>query len=396
MSKRKYVCFDCGKTFILDYNEILSVKKDINKDEITEEFIENLDKENGMNIKKNICYECLEEIYNKKNSENTENENDFDSIYNNLVKELKILLDSDPQLTKLIEENQNNLNNNQNEKENLINIENSINEKLEKEKISLEEKLKSLEKEISTEEQKHTNYLSQLSYLSQTEKNYWEKFHEIENYIYTIEKEKNYIKNIANIYEKEIKNFSNSNIISDLFQISFSDKYGTINGCRLVEVRENNYDEINAAFGYIILLTKILSIKFNFESENFDIEVQGNYSKIYDKKNKVFYDVSISNLSRTLNNFNESLEFFLKYFYEFDVFLREKKIVVEGEFKYKIEGDKINDKSIKYEPNKWDEWCQCVKWLLTILKYYVTLVLDAENKCYKDILVKANVIYPQK
>ena len=390
MSKRKYVCFDCGKTFILDYNEILSVKKDINKDEITEEFIENLDKENGMNIKKNICYECLEEICNKKNSENNENEKDFDSIYNDLVKELKILLDSDPQITKLIEENKNNKN------ENLINIENSINEKLKNEKISLETKLKSIENEISEEEKKYQNYLSQLSYLSQTEKNYWEKFHEIENYIYTIEKEKNYIKNIANIYEKEIKNFSNSNIISDLFQISFSDKYGTINGCRLVEVRENNYDEINAAFGYIILLTKILSIKFNFESENFDIEVQGNYSKIYDKKNKVFYDVSISNLSRTLNNFNESLEFFLKYFYEFDAFLREKKIVVEGEFKYKIEGDKINDKSIKYEPNKWDEWCQCVKWLLTILKYYVTLVLDAENKCYKDILVKANVIYPQK
>ena len=390
MSKRKYVCFDCGKTFILDYSEILSVKKDINKDEITEEFIENLDKENGMNIKKNICYECLEEICNKKNSENNENEKDFDSIYNDLVKELKILLDSDPQITKLIEENKNN------ENENLINIENSINEKLKNEKISLETKLKSIENEISEEEKKYQNYLSQLSYLSQTEKNYWEKFHEIENYIYTIEKEKNYIKNIANIYEKEIKNFSNSNIISDLFQISFSDKYGTINGCRLVDLRENNYDEINAAFGYIILLTKILSIKFNFESENFDIEVQGNYSKIYDKKNKVFYDVSISNLSRTLNNFNESLEFFLKYFYEFDVFLREKKIVVESEFKYKIENDKINDKSIKYEQNKYDEWCQCVKYLLTILKYYVTLVLDAENKCYKDILVKANVIYPQK
>jgi hypothetical protein len=390
MSKRKYVCFDCGKTFILDYNEILSVKKDINKDEITEEFIENLDKENGMNIKKNICYECLEEICNKKNSENNENEKDFDSIYNDLVKELKILLDSDPQITKLIEENKNN------ENENLNNIENSINEKLKNEKISLETKLKSIENEISEEEKKYQNYLSQLSYLSQTEKNYWEKFHEIENYIYTIEKEKNYIKNIANIYEKEIKNFSNSNIISDLFQISFSDKYGTINGCRLVDLRENNYDEINAAFGYIILLTKILSIKFNFQSENFDIEVQGNYSKIYDKKNRIYYDVSISNLSRTLNNFNESLEFFLKYFYEFDVFLREKKIVVESEFKYKIENDKINDKSIKYEQNKYDEWCQCVKYLLTILKYYVTLVLDAENKCYKDILVKANVIYPQK
>jgi hypothetical protein len=76
--------------------------------------------------------------------------------------------------------------------------------------------------------------------------------------------------------------------------------------------------------------------------------------------------------------------------------LREKKIVVDGEFKYKIEGDKINDKSIKYEQNKWDEWCQCVKWLLTILKYYVTLVLEAENKSYKNILVKANIIYPQK
>lgn len=392
MSKRTYVCFDCGKKFVLDYTEILSLKKEINIENLTEEYFENIDKENGMNIKKNICYECLEEIYNKKNAENTENEKDLDVIYNDLVKSLKTLLDSDKQLTEIIDEYKRNNNN----EENLTNIENSLNEKLQKEKETLETKLKSIESEITDEQNKYNHYLSQLSYLSQTEKNYWLKFHEIENYIYTIEKEKNYIKNIANIYEKEIKNFSNSNIISDLFQISFSDKYGTINGCRLVDLKENNYDEINAAFGYIILLTKILSIKFNFQSENFDIEVQGNYSKIYDKKNKNYYDVSISNLSRTLNNFNESLEYYLKYFFEFDCFLREKKIVVDGEFKYKIEGDKINDKSIKYEQNKYDEWCQCVKWLLTILKYYVTLVLEAENKKYKDILVKANIIYPQK
>ena len=391
MSKRTYVCFDCGKNFILDYTDILSLKKEINTENLTEEYFENIDKENGMNIKKNICFECLEEINNKKNAENTENEKDLDLIYNDLVKSLKTLLDSDKQLNETIEQYKKN-----NNEENLTNIENSLNEKLRNEKETLETKLKSIEQEINDEQNKYNNYLNQLSYLSQTEKNYWLKFHKIENYIYSIEKEKNYIKNIANIYEKEIKNFSNSNIISDLFQISFSDKYGTINGCRLVEVKENNYDEINAAFGYIILLTKILSIKFNFESENFDIEVQGNYSKIFDKKNKNYYDVSISNLSRTLNNFNESLEYFLKYFYEFDCFLREKKIVVDGEFKYKIEGDKINDKSIKYEQNKWDEWCQCVKWLLTILKYYVTLVLEAENKSYKNILVKANIIYPQK
>ena len=391
MSKRTYVCFDCGKNFILDYTDILSLKKEINTENLTEEYFENIDKENGMNIKKNICFECLEEIYNKKNAENSENEKDLDLIYNDLVKSLKTLLDSDKQLNETIEQYKKN-----NNEENLTNIENSLNEKLRNEKETLETKLKSIEQEINDEQNKYNNYLNQLSYLSQKEKNYWLKFHKIENYIYSIEKEKNYIKNIANIYEKEIKNFSNSNIISDLFQISFSDKYGTINGCRLVEVKENNYDEINAAFGYIILLTKILSIKFNFESENFDIEVQGNYSKIFDKKNKNYYDVSISNLSRTLNNFNESLEYFLKYFYEFDCFLREKKIVVDGEFKYKIEGDKINDKSIKYEQNKWDEWCQCVKWLLTILKYYVTLVLEAENKSYKNILVKANIIYPQK
>lgn len=33
--------------------------------------------------------------------------------------------------------------------------------------------------------------------------------------------------------EIEIKTFSNNNIFHDLFNISFTEKYGTINGCRI-------------------------------------------------------------------------------------------------------------------------------------------------------------------
>lgn len=47
--------------------------------------------------------------------------------------------------------------------------------------------------------------------------------------------------------EKDIKFFSNNNIFNDLFNISFSEKYGMINGCRIgiISPIDNNVVKIN-------------------------------------------------------------------------------------------------------------------------------------------------------
>ncbi len=82
--------------------------------------------------------------------------------------------------------------------------------------------------------------LEDLKKINDEEYKYWDEFNNLERNIYIYEKEKSFNRNKISCYEKEIKNFSNSNILNDLFNISFSDKYGTINGSRMGALNGNN------------------------------------------------------------------------------------------------------------------------------------------------------------
>ena len=59
---------------------------------------------------------------------------------------------------------------------------------------------------------------------------------------------------------------------SELFQISFSEKFGTINGCKFCDPYiSNNYDSINGGWGYIIVIKKNYTqteIKYSLQVEN--------------------------------------------------------------------------------------------------------------------------------
>ena len=81
-------------------------------------------------------------------------------------------------------------------------------------------------------------------------------------------------------------------LFSELFQISFNDKFGIINGCKFCDPNiSNNSDSINGGWGYIVLLTKLLSIKYNFESKKYDLYPGGNFSKIIEKEGNNEYEL---------------------------------------------------------------------------------------------------------
>ncbi len=111
------------------------------------------------------------------------------------------------------------------------------------------------------------NKLSEeLKVLTDQEEKYWTDFNILERDIFLYNKEKCYSKNKISNFEKEIKSFA-SNVINDLFSISYSEKYGTINGSRMGMDSSNNIpcDEINAGCGYIVHLTSIIARKLNYE-----------------------------------------------------------------------------------------------------------------------------------
>ena len=186
---------------------------------------------------------------------------------------------------------------------------------------------------------------------------------------------------------KQTKN----NIFSGLFQISFNDKFGTINECKFCDPYiSSNYDGINAGWGYIVLLTKLLSVKYGFESAKYILIPEGNFSKIKNK-NGTLHEIRLSDINRTKDKFNNAMCAYLEYLKEFlDYLTKENKIdITKKNLCPNINGNLINDKSILIESkDNLENWYQAMKFVLTILKFLICQILSNENEFYKQIITK--------
>ena len=235
------------------------------KTEPEQDFLESLDKY-LLNIDINLseyktCLECYEE---KKIAAETESEK-LDREEEELKLEAqKIRKNDDPTpsirvLLPLVEKELNTISKGNSE---------TIDQEFQKNQQTfsqLEESVKEKEKELDL-------LFKELENVSKEENNFWEDYNNCEKNIYNTQKQKAFIENQTLILTKQIKSLSISNIFSDLFNINFSDKKGTINYCKMAYTTSNtSYDEMNAGWGYIVFLTKILANKFNFESTKWNL-----------------------------------------------------------------------------------------------------------------------------
>ena len=154
-------------------------------------------------------------------------------------------------------------------------------------------------------------------------------------------------------------------------------------------------DYINGGWGYIILLTKLLAIKYKFDSVKYDLVPLGNYSKITEKEKKMDYELILYD-AKLKEKFNTAMVAYLGFLEEFLNYLyKEGKIKVNSEdYCPKITGDKINNKSIKIESGKEkiEDWHQCMKFLLTILKFLILQVLISENEAFQENIENIDII----
>ena len=191
------------------------------------------------------------------------------------------------------------------------------------------------------------------------ETKFCDEFRDLEIKLYFAEMNKANYSELINNYKNKINRINVNNIFSELFQISCNEKYPSINGCKFCDpFISNNYESINGGWGYIILLTKLLSIKFMFDSSKYDLLPEGNFSKIINKSGIMEYELGISDMNRTIEKFNNSMSIYLEYLNEFLEFLiKEKKIEEKGTGELpKITGNKINNKSIVIEKEKIKLW----------------------------------------
>ena len=357
-----YRCIDCGKEFKFDFSDI-KLDTEVEDSEQFQKKINDYMKVLNFPSECNICIDCLNNIKNYRDSIiPSSKKKDFQNTSKKYIDELKEKFKKDEQDLKKLT--------NEEEQKELKNLE-DIKKKVEKN----ESDLNSLLKELEDLEKKETEFC--------------DEFRDLEINLYFVEKELSKSNDLNLDYENKIKNFNNNNIFLELFQISFNDKFGSINGCKFSDPYiSNNYDSINGGWGYIILLTKLLAVKYIFESCKYDLIPEGNFSKIKNKDTNEEYEIGISDINRTKDKFNRGMTAYLEYLNEFLNFLtKNSKIeIVNEDICPKINGNKINNKCIQLEKENLDNWYQCMKYLLTILKFLICQVLNNENQSYKAII----------
>ena len=390
MEQKKFQCEKCKAWFKFDYSTTLgmdlSVLSESQSDEKIKDYLQNV---NFSLDKVKYCMECLKSIIKEMEIDNSIITGDtsisnYDYYKDKFVEKHSFEpFFSSYLMTQLRNEMQ---------KYGELNSEEIL-----KEESELKEKLAKLTEEANKSEEAVDNLVKQLDLVNQDEHKFWTDFNNFEKNILLLEKEKNVVQNRNSLIEKQIKSLSTSNIFGDLFQISFSDKVGIINYCKMNSPSSQSYDEINAGWGYIAFLTKILACKFNFDSKKYRISDIGNYTKIEEISTKTTYYLSLSDNSRTLEEFNKGMRAFLAYFQEFVDYLKREKIISEQKmngFKFEIINDRINGKGIAYDSNKAEEWTQCIKYLLTFLKFLITQVLQQEDKAFSAIIEKTKIFNP--
>ena len=370
MSK-PYRCMDCGKEFFLDHSDIENIEECKTQEEFDQKLLE-YQKKFGDIFPINICGNCLKPLINLKDTYMNKTKDEINSIEETCKK----------YITKL--------------KEKFAKEEDELKKYTDEEEEKKKKELEEMKKTVDESENHLKELLKELEATEQKENNFCDEFRKLEMDIYDVEKELSKSNDIKLDYENKIKSFSNTNIFTELFQISFNGKYGIINGCSFCEPFSSiNWDSINGGWGYIILLTKLLSIKYKFDSTKYDLVPIGNFSKIIEKEKKVEYELILSDI-KLKEKFNISMSAYLDYLAEFmDYLFKEGKIKVNnGDICPKITGDKINNKSIKIESGKEkiEDWQQCMKFLLTILKFLILQVLISENEAFQENIENIDII----
>lgn len=336
--------------------------------------IKEIEEMTNFNLKKNICLNCLEHLVKER-----------ENVNSSIVNEITVLKNSLVSMTQDLESKEFDEVRNYKE-EDLITEEDNLNQQLEQLRVQETASQEELEK-----------LLNELSELHSEERNYWNVFNQLEEVSIKHDKQKEFTNNKYKSYESEIKQFSNTSLIDCLFNITCFDKYGVINGARLGFGSSIILDEINAGMGYIVFLTSIVAKKYSFEFSKYDLVPMGNYSKIVNKRTGLSYELNTTGISKvSTDKFNESLVMYLEALRELnDYLIINNKInqkTPEGDLNIKIGNEDINGYSIKYDYNYPDNWSQCMKFLLIVLKSYIYFILKKEDDNYREILDKAKIL----
>lgn len=196
-----------------------------------------------------------------------------------------------------------------------------------------------------------------------------------------------------------LEKLQRSNVYNDTFCISFDGYFATINSLRLGRLsnRPVDWPEINAAWGHALLLLVTVADKLDYKFEGYEPVPMGSTSKIIrsdpvspsssrlgsrnapppaPKKHVLeLYSSGDMPLGLTFmhRKFDNAMVAFLELVRQLGALVEKQSASKGGDSKlmlpYKIEGDKIEDVSIKLGLAQDDSWTRACKLTLTCCKF---------------------------
>ena len=371
MNNHIFVCKNCYNPITFTLNDYMNSL--MKKEEKLTNIIEN--------IKKNeICDLCYEKLSEKYQNYSIKVDDDLEKIDKDI----------------------NNFNEYLNNYENLDKILNLDIKEIKSREIESKNTLENLEKEYSQLNNDLSNIIKEYNSISLEEKKVKKELFNLEEDLIQNSKVKNQLKNVTLINKNKQKNLLKDNIYDIIFDIEIYEKYGTINGINM-RIKEKNiiFKDLYCGWGYILNLTNFLIEKSNYfnnvteNNDEFKIIYLGDYSYIEDCINKKNYVLSSNN--QDLNKktkiilLNEFMEAYLKIL---KILSNKINNINNNNYtntkKYTIGNKIINNYSIEIDiDNKnfnEENWNLCIKNLLIILKNYIKIILEAENKEIKNLL----------
>ena len=106
--------------------------------------------------------------------------------------------------------------------------------------------------------------IEKLKTINEDEEKILDKINELKIDILLTSKDYELEKSIQQKNQFEQLTLLNSNIIDSLFDIEINEKYGIINGCKMIFKNYSSFPDIFSGWGHILLLTKIINLKAKY------------------------------------------------------------------------------------------------------------------------------------
>ncbi|GLC34972.1 hypothetical protein PLESTB_001184300 [Pleodorina starrii] len=164
----------------------------------------------------------------------------------------------------------------------------------------------------------------------------------------------------------------NTSVLYDAFKIWHDGPFGTISGFRLGRTPEVmvEWDEINAAWGQAVLLLHTMAQMCKLQFSQHRLLPMGSHPRVADKR--ATYDLfgPVSKLWSA--NYDRAMVAYLACLREFGEHAR-RKDAADGKpspfnFPFPIDGDKVNNHTLKLTLNKDVRWTKALKFMLANLK----------------------------